>query len=472
VDGNSPRSAKGHITQDAERPRRRGRPSLAQVDGNAVAEGEGLGEKKIGRPKNGTKAAENVEEAIEGNGVAPAKKGARKGLPQQVEPPTTQRGHGKGSRGVRNELGAAAALQHEREGRKGRRGAVKEVRVPASSAPEPVKRKRGRPSKTVEELRSKEAAADGGDHPIGTKKLPKPMRGRPSKNELRSEKEQGSESSQHPRTSNPASQYEMQVQDRLSKQRAILEQHRKPTRLASQQHDRTKKRKDHESEDQVRAKRQRFEEPSKDVANASEKETKPSYQHLATVTHSVSMQTIEKKWAALPPACIERISQLCQSLLRPVVMHVTDERRKIEASTAVEMVSRRLTNKLSKGIPFPQATRTRREDDFDFENILDHNRLLAAQLMPILHSNELLESELIKQKVLIEQDKEVLTQLETNAKSEAARVKQDERKQHVLVQCQDFSHENDNIGRDIGLNAIYNVTRSVFDVSAAMHYLA
>ena len=75
-----------------------------------------------------------------------------------------------------------------------------------------------------------------------------------------------------------------------------------------------------------------------------------------------------------------------------------------------------LLSKISKGLPFPPARRSRREDDFDFEKILDHNRALESLLTPALHANELLESELIKTKMLLESEEGILAQLETNAK--------------------------------------------------------
>jgi hypothetical protein len=146
-----------------------------------------------------------------------------------------------------------------------------------------------------------------------------------------------------------------------------------------------------------RAKRRRLSkaaEPVQDQDDTPEVEAAPAYQHLAAVTRKVSRETIESKWEPLPPPCVERISQMLQDVQRPVVAHLTNDQKRTQASTALQMVSRRLVSKISKGLPFPQGTRNHQEDDFDFEKILDHNRALEAHLTPALHANELLECEL------------------------------------------------------------------------------
>jgi hypothetical protein len=113
------------------------------------------------------------------------------------------------------------------------------------------------------------------------------------------------------------------------------------------------------------------------------------------------------------------------------------------------MVTRRLISKISKGLPFPPATRNHQEDDFDFEKILDSNRALDAQLTPAQHSNELLEAELSKEADLLESERVMLMELENNAKTEASKRKQDGKKLHSLLQSEDplFKEEiKDHVG--------------------------
>jgi hypothetical protein len=114
------------------------------------------------------------------------------------------------------------------------------------------------------------------------------------------------------------------------------------------------------------------------------------------------------------------------------------------------MVSRRLVSKISKGLPFPQSTGARREDDFDFERILDKGRDLEAQLTLALHANDLLESELQKETAHLEAEEDALAQLEANAKIEASRRKDAGRKLHMLLQADDSPIVEDRMKDEAG----------------------
>jgi hypothetical protein len=176
------------------------------------------------------------------------------------------------------------------------------------------------------------------------------------------------------------------------------------------------------------------------------------YQHLQPVTRRVSRQTIEAKWEPLPSGCVERISQILQDLQRPVIVHCNNGRKKTQSSTALQIISRRLVSKISKGLPFPQGTRSHREDDFDFEKILDHNRALEGQLTPALHANELLEAQVGKERALLESERENLANLESNSKTEAALRSEAARRLHPLLQPQDRTVEVEALKDDIGLS--------------------
>ena len=439
-----------------------------EVDANTIAEGEGR--RNTGRSMKRAEPAEAVAEAATGKRKVGRGKQHVQSQALKSSAPRTELDKPRRGQNIQSSSGNVSGNKPSK-GKKAVQG-NKEVQVQRNSTEDPLQRKRGRPSRAEAESRGKQSTVEEPDvEKQNASRLPpvKSKRGRPSKTELEHRVEQpvlAPEPSQRLRASKPASQPKEKTDNRSARQQVLPEKHNKPAKLVNQQDEPSNTHEQYEAKDQTRNKRQHFEEPSKGDGGAPEKENKPTYQHLATIDHNVSKPTIEKNWAALTPACIERISQLCQSLLRPVVMHATDESKKLQASTAVEMFSRRLLNKLSKGIPFPQATRSHREDDFDFENILDHNRSLSTQLMPILHSNELLESELTKQKTLLEQDEEVLLRLETNARSEAARAKQDERKLHVLVQRQDPKYEHGVMRDDIGLDDSHKFERSIFDVSS------
>jgi len=201
-------------------------------------------------------------------------------------------------------------------------------------------------------------------------------------------------------------------------------------------------------------KRRRIEQPPRQGQVSSEPEEAPVYQHLQAVTHRISRQTIDAKWEPLPSNCVEQISQLLQDLQRPVVVRYNDERKKTQSTTALQMISRRLVSKVSKGLPFPQGTRNHREDDFDFEKILDYNRALEAQLTPALHANELLETQVSKELELLESEKERLAILEANAKTTAASRSEAARRLHWLLQPSQGILEVEEIKDDVGLSTV------------------
>ncbi|TGO60325.1 hypothetical protein BCON_0036g00130 [Botryotinia convoluta] len=215
----------------------------------------------------------------------------------------------------------------------------------------------------------------------------------------------------------------------------------------------TRKRKDSntdEQQPQQQTKRRRVED-SEDNRAEEEQPEPPSYRHLAAVTRRVTHETIKTKWEPLPPGCLDKISDLLIDVQRPVVLQIRDERKKTQASTAIQMISRRLLNRVRKGMPFPKGTRTNPEDDFDFEKILDYNRALENQLTPVLHSNDLLEAELRKEEILLESEERYFAELEANAKDEATSRRQAARKAHPLLQFEVDSTQkvlNDNIGID------------------------
>ncbi|KAH7419787.1 CENP-Q, a CENPA-CAD centromere complex subunit-domain-containing protein [Cadophora sp. MPI-SDFR-AT-0126] len=232
---------------------------------------------------------------------------------------------------------------------------------------------------------------------------------------------------------------------------ASSQTHKKSSKRNSQVEAPSRKRKGVENTEVASSKRQRIETvPEQDQIDAVEVDLL-NYQHLKAVTRNVSRQTIEAKWEALPPTAIDRIAQLLSDLQRPVIACLSDERKKTQASTAVEVVSRKLVKKFSRGLPFPPGTRNHREDDFDFEKILDHNRALEAQLTPALHSSQLLEAELSKELAKLEADKEFLAELETNAKAEALVRNQAARKLHSVLKEDDSIGGIELLKDDIGL---------------------
>ncbi|KAI9739409.1 MAG: hypothetical protein M1818_005097 [Claussenomyces sp. TS43310] len=173
------------------------------------------------------------------------------------------------------------------------------------------------------------------------------------------------------------------------------------------------------------------------------------YQHLLAVERKVPRQTIDSKWEPLPPNAIEHVTQLLGDVEKSVVMRLRDERKRTQAATSISMVARRLQRKLVRGLPFPPSTRSRKEEDFDFEKILDSNVTLETQLTPMLHSTELLKAEIKRENLQLDEEVRNLDTLETNAKADAARRKKDSKHNHSLYTEADARVEG--LGDAIGL---------------------
>ncbi|KAL2071472.1 hypothetical protein VTL71DRAFT_12707 [Oculimacula yallundae] len=228
---------------------------------------------------------------------------------------------------------------------------------------------------------------------------------------------------------------------------------KKAARRPSQVKATHKKRNGDDDAQSVPSKRQRVEKVPEPARIEEPAVDSLGYQHLEAVQKLVSRRTVESKWEALPPTAVDRIAQLLGDLQHPVIARLKDERKKTQASTALETASRKLIHKLSQGLPFPPGTRSHREDDFDFEKILDHNRALEAQLTPALHSNELLEAELSKERARLESDLEILAELEKNAKTEAVVRNKAARKLHSVLQTESSTAETHALRDNIGLIA-------------------
>lgn len=154
------------------------------------------------------------------------------------------------------------------------------------------------------------------------------------------------------------------------------------------------------------------------------------FQHLEPVERSVSHHTIDSTWEPLPAIAHDRAMQLLGDIEKSVVQRLRDERKRTQASTAIQMVTRRLGRKIARGLPFPPGSRPQREEDFDFERILDATRKQESLLTPALHSRELLRAEIRKEEAMLAREQEALERLERNASAERARRKAEAKKLH------------------------------------------
>lgn len=155
---------------------------------------------------------------------------------------------------------------------------------------------------------------------------------------------------------------------------------------------------------------------------------------LRIVHKRVPKATIDSKWSPLSTPALDKVSQLLENAERSVVMAVQNDRKRSQARVAIQSVSHKLHRKLSKGLPFPSAIRKLRENDFDFENVLNNSRSLEGQLTTTLHSIELLKAQVKKEEMLLMTEKSECEELESNAQREADRTRVEARKFHPLLQ--------------------------------------
>ncbi|CAD6499562.1 BgTH12-03673 [Blumeria graminis f. sp. triticale] len=156
------------------------------------------------------------------------------------------------------------------------------------------------------------------------------------------------------------------------------------------------------------------------------------YQKLTAVTRYVSQHVIEKKWRAMPSNYVEHISILLKDIEKDVIYRLGSKRR-TEIGLVLQQITRKLITKLSNGALFPISHR-KNQENFNFEKILDKNQLLENHLTPILHTNELLETEVNKELAWLEVEKEKLGELEINAKTERVSRNEASRKLHAVLQ--------------------------------------
>ena len=120
-------------------------------------------------------------------------------------------------------------------------------------------------------------------------------------------------------------------------------------------------------------------------------DSKPSYQHLSPVTQKVSRRIIKGKWDRLGPAAVDSVSKIVDDVQKASLAYFSNDER-IGASKILGSVCRKLMGKISKGVPFPPPLCKSREDDFDFEKILDQSRALDAAISKVTDTNKSLES--------------------------------------------------------------------------------
>ncbi|OXV09704.1 hypothetical protein Egran_02541 [Elaphomyces granulatus] len=165
---------------------------------------------------------------------------------------------------------------------------------------------------------------------------------------------------------------------------------------------------------------------------------KKPFAYLKPRVRRVSERTVKSKWTTLSEPVQEKISDMLRSLERPVIVRHRDERKRIEAQTAVGAVVKSLVRRLPR-MPFPPVAK---DVSFDYEAALDEHRSLESQLATVLNSIDLLNVEIDREDDLLSKDTTQLEEMEKNAKRAEAERKRQMKNEHAIFRHLDNSSQN------------------------------
>ncbi|KAJ9245390.1 CENP-Q, a CENPA-CAD centromere complex subunit-domain-containing protein [Paecilomyces variotii] len=164
------------------------------------------------------------------------------------------------------------------------------------------------------------------------------------------------------------------------------------------------------------------------------------YAYLKPRVRHISERTIKAKWTTLPEPVQQKVLDMFRSLERPVIVRQRDERKRIEAQTAVGALVRNLGRRLPR-MPFPPITK---DTNFDYESAIDEHRSLEAHLATVNSSIDLLQAEIDKEEALLAKETKQLEEMEKNAKAAESERKRQMKNEHpVLRQLDNIPNGND-----------------------------
>lgn len=385
-------------------PKKRGRPRATKGKQTGVADGSPEAEQPPGRRKRRRVSQEEAEDdnadELEGE-PATKRPRARPSLDKAPAGEARDSGAGPATRKKRGKAKAtedrdtqAEAEQHRRKGRpkgsggsnvadhekpKGR-GRPRRSDATEEAGAEPAEpRKRGRPRRSD----ASDAAAE---------QQPEPKkRGRPRRSDASDAAEQpGPKKRGRPRRSDVSDEGGSQA-------RPPIEANREPSPHAS-----------------------------------PEQAQKKPYAYLAPRQRDIPVSTISSTWTPLQPPALAHARQILQLSTRPVLQTLAPGPRRDAASSAIRAATKRLSSKLSKGLPFPPASRAAaaaakrsrapradgREAELGFEGVAAEMEALEGRLQPLLHSIEVLRGEEKRMERVLERETGELEVLAKNGREE------------------------------------------------------
>ncbi|KAJ5444738.1 CENP-A-nucleosome distal centromere subunit CENP-Q [Penicillium daleae] len=160
-----------------------------------------------------------------------------------------------------------------------------------------------------------------------------------------------------------------------------------------------------------------------------ENDARKRYAYLKPTVRRIPEKTIKTKWTTLPEPVQDKVRDLFHSLERPVIVRQQNERKRIEAQSAVRAVVNNLGRRLPR-MPFPPITK---DSNFDYESALDEHRTLEANLATINDSADLLSAEIAKEEALLAEEKQSLQEMERNAKRAETERKRQMKNEHPVL---------------------------------------
>lgn len=107
-------------------------------------------------------------------------------------------------------------------------------------------------------------------------------------------------------------------------------------------------------------------EPASPPANTKRSKPNNAPFTLKPRIRHINEETIKSKWTTLPDSTQEKVKLLFQSVELPVITRNRDEKKRVEAQSALVTVRKNLGKRLPK-MPFPAGTR---DGSFDYEGAL------------------------------------------------------------------------------------------------------
>ncbi|KAI5458554.1 CENP-Q, a CENPA-CAD centromere complex subunit-domain-containing protein [Mariannaea sp. PMI_226] len=437
---------------DQQQPRRnRGRPSLEKTRADAQNESEGpvpQVRRKRGRPSLEEQIAREGEvEKRSGHQDGPHDSRRRGGQEQQQEEeeedaPAETLPRRRGRKPANDQSGKQTLQQQKQLGDQPERRPGPDVEGRGGEPGEPdARKKRGRPRKSGDTSQVAEE--------VDEQELSSRTRNRPSLQDLPHEdahnkRGKAAASSKRAKRKSNGNADDMQGQDEGQPRKRRRQQ---TARDASDQEE--SQTEQIATASKPRGRRRSSQKDVPDAEDMTPSSPPKPYMHVAPQTRHIRPSIIAAKWSPLSGASLPATSTILSLAQQPIIQRTAAARnRRQHAEAALNLVARRVTRKLSRGLPFPPASLTGRDGrpgrlaagadggraaELDFESVLDGRSALERQLGPALHAVELLRRERGRMEKELERDYEKLRDLESRARAQTRARNEQLKKAHVLA---------------------------------------